>query len=281
MRRISGPPRVALVIWLFLSHWLLAASKPDRLEVTYLGNEGFLVRSGSYTILFDALFGTGLPGYDRVPAPTAHDIETGKSVFAHINALFISHTHPDHFDLPSTVRFLKFHPATVVVAPDQVSEQIRKALTGDPRALSQIHTAPLKEGSITTHYEGGIQVGSFPLEHGNVENAAYLVVLNGRTVLHIGDADLPMKGLAQFGLSHRHIDVAFIPFWQLTEDPKRVRTEIGAEVIIPMHLIVNPTTDSSKGYMEHVGGRDGMLRQIRSTFPNAAVFSTPLETRSF
>jgi hypothetical protein len=32
-----------------------------------------------------------------------------------------------------------------------------------------------------------------------------------------------MKGVTQFGLSRLHIDVAFVPFWQLTEDPKRVR----------------------------------------------------------
>lgn len=278
---MKGLAVATLVIWLFFSHWLLAVSKPDGLEVIYLGNEGFLVRSGSQAILFDALFGAGLPDYDRVPAKAANDIETGKSPFTNINTFLISHIHPDHFDISSTVRFLKSHPATVVVAPGQVSEQIRKALEGDPVALSQIRTASLKQGSITTHEVGGVQVGSFPLMHGNVENAAYLVVLNGRTVLHIGDADLPMKDLAQFGLSHRHIDVAFIPFWQLTEDPKRVRTQIDAKVIIPMHLITNPTTDSSKGYMEHVGGRDGMLRQIRSTFPNAAVFLTPLEKKNF
>jgi len=271
----------ALAIWLLSSPCLLAAVKPGELQVTYLGNEGFLVHSGSQTILLDALFGTGLPDYDRVPVTTVNDIETGKSPFTNINALLISHIHPDHFDLPSTVRFLRSHPATVVVAPGQVSEQIRKALAGDPRVLSRIHTAPLAEGSITAHDEGGVRIGSFPLRHGNLENAAYLVVLNGRTVLHIGDADLPMSNLSQFGLSRRDIDVAFVPFWQLTEDPQRVRTQIRAKVIISMHLIVNPTTDSSKGYMEHVGGRDGMLRQIRSAFPNAAVFSAPLETSSF
>jgi L-ascorbate metabolism protein UlaG (beta-lactamase superfamily) len=90
-----------------------------------------------------------------------------------------------------------------------------------------------------------------------------------------------MKGLAQLGLPHRRIDVAFVPFWQLTQDPKSVRKQIAAKVVIPMHLITNPTTENSKGYMEHVGGRDGMLRQIRAKFPNLAVFATPLEKKSF
>ncbi|MBV8834599.1 MAG: MBL fold metallo-hydrolase [Acidobacteriaceae bacterium] len=245
------------------------------------GERRVFVRSGSQAILFDALFGTGLPDYDRVPPTAMDEIERGKPPFANIDALLISHVHADHFNLPSTVRFLKTHPATIVVAPDQVSKQIHKALTGDSQALSRIHTATLEQNSITTRDEGGVRIGSFPLTHGNIENAAYLVVLDRRTVLHIGDADLPMKGLAQFGLSHRRIDLAFVPFWQLTDNPKRVQTLIAAKVVIPMHLITNPTTDTSKGFMEHVGGRERMLRQIRICFPNAAIFLAPLETKSF
>lgn len=278
---MKGLVIVAVVTWLLMPHWLQAASKPDAIEVTYLGNDGFLVRSGSQAVLFDALFGEGLPDYDRVPENAIRDLETGKAPFADINLVLVSHVHPDHFDLSSIVRFLKSHPSTVVVAPSQVAAQLRNALADKRQALSQIRIAPLKQGQITTQEEGGVQVESFSLSHGNVENAAYLVILNGKPVLHIGDADLPMKGLAQLGLSHRHIDVAFVPFWQLTEDPKRVRDEIGAQVVIPMHVITNPTTESSKGYMEHVGGRNGMLRQIRSNFPNAVVFQTPLETKTF
>jgi len=95
------------------------------------------------------------------------------------------------------------------------------------------------------------------------------------------DADLPMKGLSQFKLSDRQIDVAFVPFWQLTENAKRVRDQIGAKVVVPMHLITNPTTESSKGYMEHVGGRPGMLAKFRLEFPNAVIFNVPLETKTF
>jgi L-ascorbate metabolism protein UlaG (beta-lactamase superfamily) len=58
--------------------------------------------------------------------------------------LLISHVHPDHFDLVSTLRFLKYHPSTVVVAPDRVSAQIRNALASNQQAASQVHAAPLK-----------------------------------------------------------------------------------------------------------------------------------------
>ena len=272
---------IALLVAAPSLHRLPADPRPDAINVTYLGNEGFLVRSGSQAVLFDALFGAGLPDYDRVPANIVHDMETGRPPFAELNVVFISHVHPDHFDLASTIGFLTSHPATIIVAPAEVSQQLRRAFAGNHRVLQQIPAASAERGRIITRDAGGIQIGIFPLSHGNVENLAYLVVLNGRTVLHLGDADLPMNNLAQLKLFDRRIDLAFIPFWQLTEDAGRVRNQIAAKVVVPMHLITHPTTASSKGYLEHVGGHDGMLSHIRSEFPNAAVFLSPLETNTF
>ncbi len=278
MGALKSVALVALTISLSSLHHLRADPKTDPIEVTYLGNEGFLVRSGSQVVLFDALFGAGLPDYDRVPESVVNDIETARPPFAKINVIFISHAHPDHFDLPSTVRFLKSHPTTVVVAPVEISQQLQNALANNRRMLSQIRTVSAEAGRITTSLQGSIQIGIFPLTHRNVENLAYLVLLNGRAVLHLGDADIPMRNLAQLKLINHRIDVAFIPFWQLTR-PRSVRDQISAKVVVPMHVITHATA-SSKEYLDHVGGPGGMLAKIRSEFPNAAS-SGPLETKTF
>ena len=251
------------------------------MEVTYLGNEGFLIRSGTQAVLFDALFGAGLPDYDHVPAKIIADMETGKPPFDKIDVILISHVHPDHFDVASTVRFLSSHPATVVVAPTEVSQRLQKAVAGNRQMLSQIRALSTERGRLIMRNEGGLPIGAFPLTHGKVENLAYLVVFKGRAVLHLGDADLPMNDLAQLKLTDRRIALAFIPFWQLTENAEGVRDQIGARIVVPMHLITHPTTASSKGYMKHVGGSAGMLAKIRAEFPNAAVFRKPLETKTF
>jgi L-ascorbate metabolism protein UlaG (beta-lactamase superfamily) len=146
---------------------------------------------------------------------------------------------------------------------------------------SQIHTVSAERGRIITRNENGIRIGVFPLSHGSVENLAYLVLLNGREVLHLGDADLPMKNLAQLKLFDRRIDLALIPVWQLTENAECVRNQIGAKAVVPMHLITHATTANSKGYLDHVGGLRGMQTEIRSEFPNAVVFRTSLETKTF
>jgi L-ascorbate metabolism protein UlaG (beta-lactamase superfamily) len=281
MERFKEFAIFALIASIALLRSLGADAQPPALDVTYLGNEGFLVRSGSQAVLFDALFGAGLPDYDHVPANVANDIEMGRPPFSNIDLVFISHIHPDHFELPSTVRFLESHPSAVVVAPSQVSQQLRRAVAENDRMLSQIHGVSAEKGRIIEREERGIQVGIFPLSHGNVENLAYLIRLNGREVLHLGDADLPMKGIAQFKLPDYQVALAFVPYWQLTENAACVRDEIAARVVIPMHLITHPTTASSKEYLDHIGGSPGMLARIRSEFPSAVVFHTALETKTF
>lgn len=203
-------------------------------------------------MLFDALFGSGLPDYDHVPANVAHDMETGRPPFGNISVAFISHVHPDHFDLQSVARFLKSHPSTVIIAPTEVSRQLRRGLPGNRPMQSQIRTVSAEQGRVTTRDESGIRIGIFPLAHGNVENLAYLVVLNGREVLHLGDADLPMKNLEQLKLFDHGIDLAFIPFWQLTDNAESVHDHIGAKIVVPMHLIKHLIIATSKEYLARI-----------------------------
>jgi L-ascorbate metabolism protein UlaG (beta-lactamase superfamily) len=281
MGSIRAAAFVALMLYNFTLFPVRTDAKPMALNVTYLGNEGFLVRSGSRAVLFDALFGVGLPEYDHVPVAVVHDMEAARPPFENIDLVFISHVHPDHFDVQSTVRFLNSHPSAIVVAPTEVFERLRGALTGDIPTISQVHAVSADKGRISTLQERGIEIGAFPLAHGNVENLAYLVRLDGRTVLHLGDADLPLNDLPDLKLFANAIDVAFVPFWQLTENAEAIRDQVGSKIIVPMHLIVHPSTAASKGYLVHVGGRPGMLTKIRSEFPNAFVLERPLETKIF
>jgi L-ascorbate metabolism protein UlaG (beta-lactamase superfamily) len=208
-------------------------------------------------------------------------MEAARPPFEHIDVVFISHIHPDHFELHSTVRFLESHPATIVVSPIDVAAQLVRALAGYDHLRAHIHGISAQPGRIVTREEGGMRIGIFPLAHGSVENLAYLVGIGGREVLHIGDADLPMEGIGKLNLSENRIDIAFVPYWQLTENAERVRGQIRAKIIIPMHLITNATTPASKEYLDHLGGMSGMLAKIHSEFPNAVVFRMPLEARQF
>jgi L-ascorbate metabolism protein UlaG (beta-lactamase superfamily) len=276
-----GLLRTAALVAAFLSS-LIFAAEPHResLELTYLGNEGFLVRAGSQAVLFDALFGAGLPDYDHVPADVVRDMEAGWGLFEHVDIVFISHVHPDHFEARSTVRFMQSHPTTVVIGPTEVAAELKRPLGSNAPLLSQIRSIPFQPGHMATLTEHGIEIEIFPLAHGTVENLAYLVAIGGRKILHMGDADLPMNDIERFGLAERRIDVALVPYWQLIENAGRVRTGMNAKSIVAMHLLTHATAPESKQMLDHLGGVAGMVSKIHSEFPNAVVLK-PLETKIF
>ena len=56
---------------------LLPVNVLAQLELTYIGNEGFMISDGQHKILIDALYGNGLKGYVVVPKATRDSLEAG------------------------------------------------------------------------------------------------------------------------------------------------------------------------------------------------------------
>jgi hypothetical protein len=127
----------ALVVSLALLP-LLGNPKSVALEVTYLGNEGFLVRSGSQAVLFDPLFGEGLADYEHVPEQALRNMEAGRPPLPTLawSSSVISTLTTLIFRVPSS--FLCPHPQTIVLASNEVSQQLRRALSEKRRDPWQI-----------------------------------------------------------------------------------------------------------------------------------------------
>ena len=49
------------------------------------------------------------------------------------------------------------------------------------------------------------------------ENLGYLLTVNGKKLLHVGDADMSAENFEPYKLNNESIDVAFLPFWYLTD----------------------------------------------------------------
>ena len=50
-----------------------------------------------------------------------------------------------------------------------------------------------------------------------VKNLAFLVDLDGLTILHVGDTEITANEIRPWRLADRQIDVALLPVWHLTE----------------------------------------------------------------
>ncbi len=72
-------------------------------ETTYLGNEGIMVSDGHTTVLFDPLFPNGFGTYQMVPEEMRLALMAGDAPFEDVDAIFVSHMHPDHFSVDEVI----------------------------------------------------------------------------------------------------------------------------------------------------------------------------------
>ena len=129
----------------------------------------------------------------------------------------------------------------------------------------------------------GIKVQTLNLHHGRgldppVQNLGFLVELDGKKFLHVGDTEVSYGELFAHKLSRRKIDVLFVGFWELQRSARwRIFHDVRAERSVAMHI---PLASAPPNYFGGAGSLDAALAQIRSLSPDTVVFSRPLETKT-
>ncbi len=271
---------------------LLAAAGPSApadsvdagVEITYLGNEGFLLRAGETKVLVDALFGDGLRGYPVVPTPIRANLEGARGRFAGVDLILASHFHGDHFDAAAVARHLRANPDAVFLSTNQAVAELRREL-GPAAAERQLVAALPDEGETSGLELPGVTVATLNLHHGRdrrplVENLGLVIRLGGLTLLHVGDTEAGEADL----LPHRQllamVDVWMLPSWLLDEPawlaaPGRPPRD-GRQ--IAMHL---PAPSAPPSWFGAAGDHDAYVASLRDSLPEAWVPLEPLATRHY
>lgn len=187
----------------------LPAAAQD-LQITYLGNEGVLVEGGGRKVLIDALFRDSLDPYLRYPAEVQERLETGREPYHGVRLALATHFHLDHWDAGAISRFLRSNPQAIFASTAEGTAMI-------PRALeSRVKNLWPPEGGSAKLDHAGVQVTAFPLAHGQTQNLGYRLVLGGRTLAHLGDADPSEENFRKLR-SAGTVDVALVPYWWLRD----------------------------------------------------------------
>lgn len=183
-----------LLIVLFSSYNIVAQG--TNAQVHYLGNEGLMIESKQNKVLFDPFFHKNYQRFTLVPEKIRTKIFNNNKPFDNIDAIFISHSHADHFDAKDIATYLKKYPKVVLVAPMQVIEKL-KPLTEYQTIASRLHGIALKYGDQPKNVViGNIRAEAVRIPHvgwpkrTEIENLVYRVTLHNEvTVMHLGDAD--------------------------------------------------------------------------------------------
>ena len=260
---------------------------PERapLQVTYVANEGFLLTLpqedlpgrtaiNENKVLIDALFREGVAPYQTVPRGRRDEVETARPPFDAAKLVLVSHSHADHLDAAAVARYLVHNFRAVLISSPQVCDAVAKELNDEVIVRNRVRRIlPAGDQPMTATVDS-ISVQAYRVSHGTgrhaeIQNLGHLVTLGGWKILHIGDSDADEAELRSFGWAKETIDVAFIPFWYLTDkkSSEAIKRHVRARIIVAMHI---PPEELERRTAE-----------VRALFPDAVIFSHPLETMTF
>ena len=247
------------------------------LQITYVGNEGFLLRVGGEKILIDSLYRQGVRPYVVHPAQRLERMETALTPFDAIGLVLATHHHADHFDADSVARHLRSNPRATFVSTHQSGQALARAA---PELEQRVRAQTPVAGKKLERTLGELGLTAMNMHHGRgnpAENLGFLIEVGGWKVLHVGDTQMSSAELAVYELDQEGIDVAFVPSW-FFEDPDLVqalRQEIAPRHVVVMHL---PPLSYGGGFIAAAGGWVAVFDRISSHFPEAKWFEAEMDS---
>ncbi len=264
---LSGRVIKGLVVWGIVAGVGSAEARP--LQITYVGNAGFLVVMGGKKILIDGCF-RGFSGAYLLPQEIQDKLAEARPPFDGIDLILATHAHGDHFDADLVRRHLQNNPKAVFASTRQAT-----AVLGDVQG--RVVSFEASRGRADRKDVAGIQVEAIYLSHGapapgttEILNYGYVVTVGGSAFFHTGDIDpsqCPFDEFKIYQLPAQHLDVAFIQHYCLigdAADRKFVREGIGAKHIVASHYhLTDPPFSASS---------------VQRQYPDAVLFRKEMDT---
>jgi L-ascorbate metabolism protein UlaG (beta-lactamase superfamily) len=242
---------------------------PD-VEITYTGNEGFLIEAGGNKILIDAFHRIG-------SVKTQELLQNGRPPFDNVDLILTTHTDHDHFDLHMVGHYLENNTSSLFVSTNQAKDAFAKYFKNFKNIESRIKGFSPVEGEKISFSHSGIDITMILLLHGRnrqvkITNLGFILDVGGKKFIHMGDAEIVLSELEIYDIPEEKIDVAFVPYWYFTSEKyiPALQKGIGAKQVVPMHLIL-----VDGGPQE----RQRIMKNIQDEFPDALLFKEEMETR--
>lgn len=184
-------------------------------KVTYISNAGVMLECNNRKIIIDGFSSSLLPIFKSPTYQIKELMTLGVHPFENIEALLFTHNHPDHFDADMTVSYLSHNKATVVLAPQEILVDIERKLPNlERKKLIGIKNSHNSKEAISLT---GINIQTASMlhegkEHNHVQNTVYLVEMEGKKVLHVGDAKPYEDNYVNMNFVKENIDLLIVPF---------------------------------------------------------------------
>lgn len=229
------------------------------MEITYISNEGFMLKTENNGVLIDSLHRGEYPPYDLIQPHVLEQMQKAVEPFDKINLVLFTHHHYDHFDPYTTILHLSNNSKAKLVAPPQIQNILQEHFSEIYDLVEgQIYSClPKLYNSKTMNFDE-IELKIYHVPHGEylvmdeitgdkvnkhatVKHLMFLISIDGKKILHVGDT-VPNEDKQSIEpykeMIDTKIDLAFLSNWFI-ENPKGqeiIEKYIKPEQIILMHL---------------------------------------------
>jgi len=250
----------------------------DSITVTYIANCGYLIEMDGYKIIVDGLFKHGHNNHYATPDTSVQKLLVSNLYpFNDLDLILVSHTHEDHFVSDMVSACMLSNPSVHLLCPQQVVDSMIKNESAysiiKPRIIECTPDTFISQLVHVGHIEIHACRFAHPGEkYKNVQNIAYLISVNGKSVFHTADID-PSQICKYAGvkINELNIDIGMI-----NEDDAKienaglVKNFINAKYNIAMHL----PESAASAWLES-------LKEKPDLFSNPFIFTRKMDKKVF
>ena len=215
------------------------------IEITFVGNAGYLISDGRIKILIDGLQQNPY-GSDSTPEPFFNKMKSNQPPFDNVNLLLFSHGHSDHFNSEMAMDLMLGNSSLEMAGPDNTISQL---IEGHPENYEKIKKRVFNINpdwnKIVKKNFRGLDFEIFGVNHAPPDRDKYLTIcfifrLSGKNILYVGD--LSPESCEEYFKSvnpkDRNIDIAFLDQYFLVNPAgqKILENYIQPKKIIVTHI---------------------------------------------
>ncbi len=154
------------------------------------------------------------------------------------DAILFTHRHGDHYSKTLSKEYLNANQKAVLFGANQVTKEF-------PGQNDRVFTIATKDYTKQTIVIGktkvtGLKINHAGKRHVSVENVGYLITMNTKKILHVGDTDWLEKIdlFNKLDLTNEAIDIAILPYWMLLQQdaPSLIKKYINPKQLIATHI---------------------------------------------